>query len=78
MARQQEQVALHDAYYTLLIICAIAIVLCNSLVKGYLVSRAPNLIFTTVPSFAFFSTIRAATTVMTGEEGNLVSSCMHL
>ena len=72
---------LHDAYYTrkyMLIIRAIAIVLCNSLVKGYLVSHARNLIFTTVPSFTFFATIRAATTVMTGEEGNLVSSCMHL
>lgn len=72
---------LHDASCTLnymLIIRAIAIVLCNGIVKRYLVSHARNLIFTTVPSFVFFATIRAATAVMTGEEGNLVSSCMHL
>ncbi|KAF7597235.1 hypothetical protein BBP40_008077 [Aspergillus hancockii] len=47
-----------------------AIVLCDELIKKYLVSYARNFMFTTAPSFTFFATIKAAVTVMSGEEGN--------
>ncbi|KAE8394673.1 pyridoxal phosphate-dependent transferase [Aspergillus alliaceus] len=47
-----------------------AIVLCDRLIKNYLVSYARNFMFTTAPAFTFFATIKAAATVMSGEEGN--------
>ncbi|KAE8355626.1 pyridoxal phosphate-dependent transferase [Aspergillus coremiiformis] len=46
------------------------IVLCDDLIKKYLVSYARNFMFTTAPSFTFFATIKAAATVMSSDEGN--------
>ncbi|KAE8152634.1 pyridoxal phosphate-dependent transferase [Aspergillus avenaceus] len=47
-----------------------AIVLCDGLIKRYLVSYARNFMFTTAPSFTFYATIKAAVTVMSSEEGD--------
>ncbi|KAE8344222.1 hypothetical protein BDV24DRAFT_149137 [Aspergillus arachidicola] len=46
------------------------IILCDGLVKRYLVSHARNFMFTTAPAFTFFATIKAAVTVMSSEEGD--------
>ncbi|KAB8212933.1 pyridoxal phosphate-dependent transferase [Aspergillus novoparasiticus] len=46
------------------------IILCDGLIKRYLVSYARNFMFTTAPAFTFFATIKAAVSVMSSEEGD--------